>query len=284
MKLRKITSLTALVSFLMLVLSSVVLYLSPQGRVAYWADWRLWGLSKTEWANVHINLGLLLLLTMALHIYYNWKAITAYLKNKARRVRIFTAEFNLALAVTAVFIFGTYLLAPPFSWVLDGAEALKRAAAATYGEPPYGHAELTPLKTFCRRMNLDPRQALNLLAAEGYAVEGDSQTLAEIARSAGVTPQRIFAVIQPAAARLPEGGRLPETPPPGMGNLTLDGLCARYGLDPAGTLKRLEESKLAAASDMTIKAIAEKNGVGPLEVYYVIREAAGRDAPPADGR
>ena len=146
MKLRKITSLSALVSFLMLVASSIVLYLSPQGRVAYWADWRLWGLSRTEWANIHLNLGLLLLLTTAVHIYYNWKPITSYLKNKARQVKVFTAEFNLALAITAAFILGTYFLAPPFSWVLDGADALKAAAARKYGEPPYGHAELTPLE------------------------------------------------------------------------------------------------------------------------------------------
>jgi hypothetical protein len=26
--------------------------------VAYWADWRLWGLTKTDCGNIHINLGL----------------------------------------------------------------------------------------------------------------------------------------------------------------------------------------------------------------------------------
>ena len=54
MKIRKITSLTALVSFLLLILNSVILYIVPQGRVAYWSDWHLWGLNKTEWGNQHI--------------------------------------------------------------------------------------------------------------------------------------------------------------------------------------------------------------------------------------
>jgi len=46
MKIRKITSLTALVSFVLEVITSVILYIVPQGRVAYWADWHLWGLNN----------------------------------------------------------------------------------------------------------------------------------------------------------------------------------------------------------------------------------------------
>ncbi|RLB96386.1 MAG: hypothetical protein DRH90_24660 [Deltaproteobacteria bacterium] len=51
MNMKKITSLTSLISFLVLLLNSVVLYIVPHGRVANWADWRLWGLSKTDWGN-----------------------------------------------------------------------------------------------------------------------------------------------------------------------------------------------------------------------------------------
>ena len=56
-----------------MLLISVILYIVPQGRVAYWADWRLWGLIKSHWGNIHINLVLLFLIAVSLHIYYNWK-------------------------------------------------------------------------------------------------------------------------------------------------------------------------------------------------------------------
>ena len=62
MNIRRLTSLTAALAFLMMVLTSVILYIVPHGRVAYWSDWRLWGLSKTDWGNIHTNLGLLFLL------------------------------------------------------------------------------------------------------------------------------------------------------------------------------------------------------------------------------
>ena len=43
MKIWKITSLTAFLSFIFLLITSIVLYVVPHGRVAYWSDWRLWG-------------------------------------------------------------------------------------------------------------------------------------------------------------------------------------------------------------------------------------------------
>ena len=118
MKFRKIISLTALISFVFLILTSIVLYIVPQGRVAYWSDWRLLGLTKTDWGNIHINLGLLLLLSIAFHIYYNWKPIVAYLKNKARQLTVFTPDFNVAAIVVIAFIVGTYFLMLPFLLLL----------------------------------------------------------------------------------------------------------------------------------------------------------------------
>ncbi|MDP4856108.1 MAG: DUF4405 domain-containing protein, partial [Desulfobacterales bacterium] len=78
MNLRKIVSLTALLSSLLLLVTSIVLYIVPQGRVAYWADWRLLGLTKTEWTNIHVNFGLLFFVSALLHVYYNWKPIVSY--------------------------------------------------------------------------------------------------------------------------------------------------------------------------------------------------------------
>jgi hypothetical protein len=129
MNVRRITSLTALLSFLLLFVTLVVLYIVPQGRVAYWADWRLWGLTKEQWGNFHINVGLLFLLSMFLHIYYNWKTLLSYFKSKTRRLKVLTREFNAALMLTLTFAIGTYFELVPFSWVLQLNDHLKDAAA-----------------------------------------------------------------------------------------------------------------------------------------------------------
>lgn len=88
MKIRRITALMAFLSFLVMVFTSIILYIEPQGRVAYWANWSLFGLTKPQWDSIHINVGFLFLASLFLHIYYNWKVIVAYLKNKAKELKI----------------------------------------------------------------------------------------------------------------------------------------------------------------------------------------------------
>ncbi|MGB3224089.1 MAG: DUF4405 domain-containing protein [Desulforhopalus sp.] len=49
MNMRKIVSMTLLVSLVVQVVNSVVLYIVPEGRVAHWANWIFLGLTKEEW-------------------------------------------------------------------------------------------------------------------------------------------------------------------------------------------------------------------------------------------
>ena len=100
MNMRKITSLTALISFVFLIVTSIILYIVPSGRVAYWAGYRLWGLDKVQWGNVHINLGFLLLIAIILHTYYNWAVMVSYMKNESKELKIFTADFNVSLIMS----------------------------------------------------------------------------------------------------------------------------------------------------------------------------------------
>jgi len=53
-------------------------------------------MTKAEWTDQHIVVGLLFLATIPPHAYPNWKPIVAYLKNKARKVlrRLFTSAFS----------------------------------------------------------------------------------------------------------------------------------------------------------------------------------------------
>ena len=87
---RKITSMTMFVSFILLVLTSIILYIVPHGRVAYWADWHLWGLTKREWGSLHINLGFLFLFAGLLHMYYNWAPIKAYMKDRSKELKVYS--------------------------------------------------------------------------------------------------------------------------------------------------------------------------------------------------
>ena len=276
MNMRKITSLTALLSFGVLVLNSVILYIMPQGRVAYWADWQMWGLDKTAWGNQHIIIGVLFLIAILMHIYYNWKPIVSYFKNKTRELKLFTKEVNIALVVTIVCVVGSYFTVPPFSWVLDLSESIKDSAGVKYGEPPYGHAELSTLKTLARRSDYDLNQSMENLKKAGIQFENENQTLLAIAKLNKLSPQQVYLAMKPAGEAESASGRtkMPETPMGGTGKKTVADICGEYGLDIATIMRGLAANNIRATADMNLKAIAGQNSMGPADVYDLIRKIA----------
>jgi transposase-like protein len=265
---RKITSLVALLAFALTIVTSLVLYIAPQGRVAYWSDWTLLGLDKTQWGNLHVNLGTLFLAALALHAFYNWKAVTTYL-SRARKLVVFTPAFVAACVIVLAVGLGTFAMLPPFSSFLAGSDYFKERASQLYGEPPYGHAELSPIASLAPKIGMTPEGIVTALRKAGYTEAAPDATLQSLARIYGVSPQRLYQAFAPA-----ETTQLPELPPAGTGNRTLAELCRRHGLDVKRVVAGLAAKGITAAPDATIKVIGEQSGQGPLEVYAAIREIA----------
>jgi len=249
------------------MLTSIILYIIPAGRVAYWADYHLWGLSKTQWGNLHINLGFLFFVTILVHSYYNWKAITTYLKNKAKEFRIFTKDFNIALILTALFSLGTLYEIPPFVNILQLGENISAKANAFYGEPPYGHAELSSLQTFTSKMELDLTQSKERLSNSGIRVENSGQSLQEIAKANNVSPNDIYLIISPPGERVKT---FPKEPPAGLGQRALIDLCQDYSVSIKKVLMILADNDIEANESMSIKEIANVAGKDPFTVYELI--------------
>lgn len=274
MNFRKITSLTALLSFIFLLLTSLILYIVPEGRVAYWSDWHLMGLSKTEWGDLHINFGFLFVLFGLIHVYYNWKPLVSYLKNKSRKVSVFTRNFNVALVLTVACAVGTYLDLPPFQWVLSVNSAIKDAASKTYGEPPYGHAELSSLKLFSKRMGLDLEVSMLSLEKAGIRFESEAQSILEIAQANGLTPKGVYEKMLPESGGS-QGGTMPEFPQSGLGKRTIPEFCNEYGVNSAVVFEELKKRGLQVTPEMNFREIAENNDTSPADVYAVVYEIVG---------
>ncbi len=273
MKFKKVVSLTALLSFLVVLLNSVALYIAPQGRVANWGDWRFLGLSKTQWSDQHIIVGLLFILALFLHIYYNWTLIVTYLKNKFKQIKVVTIEFNIALALTLVFTLGAWMDTAPFKWVVDFSESIKENAAVRYGQPPYGRAESATLEEFTTRMEFNLEDSLAKLNQAGIKNAHPERTLLEIAGENRTSPQHLLTLIQPEESSR-ESTTLPAEPPKGFGSRSLAGICEEYRLELAVVLKALAAQDIVVESDATIKQIRESHGLSSTDIYAVIQRVA----------
>jgi succinate dehydrogenase hydrophobic anchor subunit len=115
---RKITSFVMLYSFVIMVISGVMLFIAPFGRFAMMIGWEFLGLDKMQWQGLHIIFMVIFTLAGILHIVYNFKAIKYYLKSKSKKLVIFTTANVVAIAITAIFFVGTiYKVEPLQSFV-----------------------------------------------------------------------------------------------------------------------------------------------------------------------
>ena len=247
------------------------LYTVPQGRVAYWADWHFIGLSKEQWGDIHITVGTLFIVVSLIHVWLNWKPMMAYMKNHARELVVMTKPMIISFVLTLFVTVGTLFGLPPMQQVLDFGAYIKNDAMEVYGNPPYGHAELSPLKKFCGFLGFDAQEALKALHKAGYDASITIETeIREIARMKGVSPQQVYNDIRAALAKDPFAV-MPASPPEGIGKLTLADICKSYGLPVDEAVARLKKKSIDAGGEMLMKDIGKKNGINPHEVYEALR-------------
>jgi hypothetical protein len=124
-----------------------------------------------------------------------------------------------------------------------------------------------------QKTGLDLDASIARLNASGIVVEGEKQTIQEIAARNQLRPKDVYQAMLPEA-KSQTSGSLPLNPPPGLGRLTLAQLCAQYGLDDSAVMQALADEGLKGNPDMTLRDIGQQNQVSPMDVYMTIKGAS----------
>lgn len=197
-------SLLTTFSFIVMSLSGLLLFVVPQGRIADWTDWRMLGLGKSQWGDMHIATSLLFLAAGAWHIALNWRTLLNYFTARRDSALMMRRELAFSAALALVFVVGAVVKLPPVSYLLDLNDTIKQAWIVDLDhEPPIGHAELLTVPVFARRLQMDPQAVATTLAASGVRYQ-ETESLAVIARRHGTTPARLYQLLRPL-----EGGAQP---------------------------------------------------------------------------
>jgi len=257
---KKIISLTLSFSFLIMSITGVMLYIVPKGKVAYWADWQIFGLSKTQYGDIHITSMFLFLVVTIWHIYYNWKPLINYLRDSTKKVTLFKKEFLIALTLNTAFVVGTLIGVQPFQFALDINDDIKSYWEKEYGSPPYGHAEESSLSSFSRYMGVDVKKVIVLLKEKNIKVESSTQTLLEISKNNGVSPKVLSDIIKPKQGVATKGIS-------SLGRKTLDELSKMDKINLGKSLLFLEKKGFKATGQTRMREIANVLGVTPYEVF-----------------
>ena len=282
MKLRRFISLLATFSFLIMTYTGIMLFITPKGRIANWSNWELWGLSKDQYGALHVTFMVLFLAVMVVHLWLNWSPLMSYLKNKNHTFSLFSKEFGFALCFTLVFFIGTLTKITPFQTFLDFQEAIKTSWEKGDNEPPYGHAELSSLKTFSKRIGQDVDKAMLLLEAKGFQGIHANAKLLDIATLNKVSPNTIYTLIDPM---IEEGLESKKSTQPrsvdvtkattvtypkegsGLGRMSLEEVCKTYGTDLNKAIRVLQEKGVNATKDSRMRQCAQQLGTTPYDLF-----------------
>ena len=184
-------------SFLVMLVTGLVLYVTPQGRVAHWTGWTLAGLGKEQWSAVHIVTTLVFLTSAGFHLYYNWRIFWGYFKSKAKSGFNLKRELALAIAICVAMVAGTLWNVPPFGTVIRWNDDIKAYWDSHSASAPVPHAEGFSLMRLANEINVPVEQIVERLSDGGIEVEDPSMTVKTVAEEHDVTPSELFSIAAP---------------------------------------------------------------------------------------
>jgi len=275
---RALISLLVASGFLVMAVTGIMLYVAPPGRVANWTDWTLLGLTKDQWAAVHISSSLIFVLAGLTHLVLNRKPFFNYLHTRFHGHEMPRAESLVAVAAVVALVWGTLANVPPISFLLDLNERAKLMwSTGLDAEPPFGHAEEVSLAMLGARDRFDAGAALEALEAAGLSVaQGTETTIRRIAEDNRRSPAEVYQVIRevpgpaihaedwtPRSVESRFGGS-------GMGRLTVGQLAAEAGMPLAEAQARLAARGLPTAADARLREMAEASGIEPLDIAKLV--------------
>jgi len=268
---RRFTTFLVVISFLVMTISGLVLYITPPGRVAHWTNWKFLGITKEGWGAMHTIFSLLFMIIAILHLRYNWRVFLIYIRDKVKQSIRLRWEFLAAVLVSVIIFVGTLYNMPPFATIMGFGERIKHRWEETQSSPPIPHAELLSLEAFASQIEITLSSAVEKLTSKGYKIEEPKKTLKEIASENKISAQHLYEIITGDSHQnsgREYGGR--EFGVRGFGRQTLKDVCSEIGIPLNVGISRLKEEGIDAAENETMRDIASKYQLSPADLWDML--------------
>ena len=274
---RAMTSLVTTWSFVIATVTGVVLYITPQGRIANWVIWDFASLTKEQWGELHIIFSIVFVVVGVAHLIYNWKPFKNYMAERAKgHVHIKRTVYG-SLAITAVFFVLSLYQLPPANWIFDLETTIKDSwiISPDY-EPPFGHAEDVSLAGFAKRQFIDLDKAVSALNAKGVEVPDRRMKLKDLAAINTTTPMHIYQIIKPLEQRPSVKARYSaedveaQFSGTGIGRKTVAEMAEELTIAVPDALRRLQTAGIEAKADDKLKAVADAHDLAAIDLVKIL--------------
>lgn len=298
---RAFISLLVTISFVAMVISGVMMFFTPPGRIANWTGWKLYGLTKEQWTAIHLSFSAMFLISSLIHIWLNGRALLGYFRNRMTKILLLRSEWIIALVLCGLLLWGTLADVSPFNQVFALREKAKRIWDNSSQQAPLPHAELLTLVQVADASGRDVATLRANLDAQKIQADWDTEFFGVVAERYGMTPMELYgiAVGRTGQGRGPGGGQGRQSiddeshagfgqggrgaggsgglgtggggPGAGYGRMTLQGICSAEKIEIQTALDRLAKAGIMAKPDQTLRQIAEVSGLRPSEIIEWIK-------------
>lgn len=269
---RGFVSLYIALSFLIISISGLMLYLAPPGRIAHWSNWTFGALSKGQWQAIHTVFSILFIVMAAFHLYFNWKPIIAYFKEKVQTHLRMRREFLFASTAVVGILALTLLQLPPFQPIMDLSESLTNSWSSEEVEPPIPHAELMTINELSIQLQMQPNIVRSQLQTAGIELtEDNSVIIQDIADANDISPASLYQNIT-----LPGGEQAVEhsasSGGAGYGRMTVAQLAEKVNVPAQQAIDRLSAEGIDATARSNIRELSNDNNLLPIEMVEIIQQ------------
>ena len=259
-------------SFLIILISGIILYIAPPGRVSNWTNWTLFGFTKGQWQAMHTLFSLTFVILSVFHlIVFNWKVFWLYIVTKSTGGLNKKRELLISLVLIVVVFSGTYFNLQPFKAVIDFGDWTTESWEVKEEIAPIPHAELLTIKELSGRyIPMSADSILLLIKAKGLKADSTGQTIQKISEQNSITPAQLYSIITPEnKAGLKKPSHTPQMQ--GLGRKTLLEIATEREVNVSVYVEILKKNNIQAKPEDKIKAIAEGAGKTPIEILELIK-------------
>jgi hypothetical protein len=214
---------------------------------------------------------------------FNRRVIWAYV----RRSREEKSQFRWAIvASTVIFgmvLAGTLVDTQPFSAVMDLNDLFREGLLAKdTALPPTPHFEELTLAEVAGGLGVEPAAACERLRRQGLECDDADERLLELARANRRSPDQIYRLIVPNGfdgrsrpdRHISNGTGRGEGRGDGWGRMTVAEAADRLGVSLEAALQNLRRNGIEATGDESLRAVSERAGVRPADVFPLMSPGA----------
>jgi len=275
---RAFVSVLAGFTFAAMAVTGLVMFFAPSCRIARDTSWTVWGYSKEQWTAVHVWFSIAFVAASAFHVYMNWACLTSYFKNKLRQGLALRTEWIAPLVICGVIGLGTIYEVAPFSSLTAWKETFKRAEGGSgAGGQGWRGGRAAPQQGqsyFASPASSTAGSSCGLECEEGTTGSCETATKscsAEAACDQNSQPRNLTQQQVGACAETQVQGPAASAAGYGIGQKTLGQFCAEQGVELSWAISRLQSKGFAVRQTMTIREIADSEGVHPRELRSLLQ-------------